>query len=539
MKTTKTLAFILALLITVTVLVGCGYDKYNHETYYGVIRWSEDFGGLLINIPGVGDVDIPAYESCISSYDGASPDEDDNYQLRDGDLVKIHFRYERHWDSHGVPIMESYPARFGMTAYYIEVMEQGVAFEKLDTGYTFSFTEAENTYAIGDTLYVVYHHGYNGVAAMCRIAEGTVISLEGDKVTLSLTLYTEAEEFLKEYISSSIETTWWESSTYDNNVNNPPIGDSNDDADKNLDKDNISDEITDDKISTPEDEILNTSPETSGDGGSGDDICESEDGDNTEEIPDEDNETDIILPDDDSSDDSAIDDGVHEEMTPPIDAPATFTANTYNGKRESIKYWLYTPKSAKEGMPLIVYLHGGSGKGDDPNLITDVDGFPQYLRDGRVSPDAYVIVPQVSSEYRGWVEMKSILIELIEYVTELYSIDADRISLTGHSMGGTGAYKIALACPDVFSAIAPLSGSVTLNDRSLDKLKDIPIWAIVGSRDTVVDPESSIAFIEALSEINDDAKITVLSGVDHFTVPSEVFLSENMRLIDWLIAQSK
>ena len=47
-----------------------------------------------------------------------------------------------------------------------------------------------------------------------------------------------------------------------------------------------------------------------------------------------------------------------------------------------LKYWLYTPSDPTENMPLIVYLHGGSGKGDDLELITAVDGFPKYLRGG-------------------------------------------------------------------------------------------------------------------------------------------------------------
>lgn len=31
----------------------------------------------------------------------------------------------------------------------------------------------------------------------------------------------------------------------------------------------------------------------------------------------------------------------------------------------ALDYWLYTPKNPAEDMPLIVYLHGGSGKGND------------------------------------------------------------------------------------------------------------------------------------------------------------------------------
>lgn len=202
----------LALLITITVLAGCNFDKYQHETFYGVVRWSRDFGGLLIYIPGVGDVTIPSYGKCISSFNGADPNEDDGYEIREGDLLKIHFRYERHWDSHGVPIMESYPARFGMEAYSIEVMRQGVAFEKVDTGYTFTFTEQGNRYRLGETLYVIYHHGYNGVDSRGKIAEGTVTALLGDTVTLDLTLYIEADEFLSKYLSSTVSTSLeWES----------------------------------------------------------------------------------------------------------------------------------------------------------------------------------------------------------------------------------------------------------------------------------------------------------------------------------------
>jgi hypothetical protein len=207
MKMIRSLAFVLALLISITALVGCNYDKYSHETFYGVVRHSEDFGGLLICIPDIGDVCIPAYEKCISSFNGSDPNEEDDYEIGDGDLLKIHFRYERHWDSHGVPIMETYPAQFGMKAHSIEVMRQGVEFEKVDTGYTFSFTEADNKYSIGETLYVIYHHGYNGVDSRRKIAEGKVTAIQDGKVTLDLTLYTEAGEFLPKYLSSSVLTS--------------------------------------------------------------------------------------------------------------------------------------------------------------------------------------------------------------------------------------------------------------------------------------------------------------------------------------------
>ena len=243
---------------------------------------------------------------------------------------------------------------------------------------------------------------------------------------------------------------------------------------------------------------------------------------------------------DDADDSDDKDDTEADDTT--IDTPssaASFEVKEYRFPGGSIKYWLYTPANAREHMPMIVYLHGGSGRGDDPELITSVDGFPQYLRDGKLSPDAYVIVPQVSSAYRGWGDCKANVFRLISFVTQEYRIDADRVSLTGHSMGGSGAWMLALSNPDLFSAVAPLSGSVALTDENLDKLKGLPAWAFVGSEDTIVDPQSSIDLITALAETNPNAKLTVLDGADHFAVPSLSYLSDETDLVGWLISQKR
>ena len=218
---------------------------------------------------------------------------------------------------------------------------------------------------------------------------------------------------------------------------------------------------------------------------------------------------------------------------------AIFEKKQYFNEGITINYWLYSPANATENMPLIVYLHGGSGKGDDLELITDVDGFPQYLRDGKINPNAYVIIPQVSSSYKGWGEMKSDVMKLISFVRNEYKIDENRISLTGHSMGGTGVWMIALAYPNTFSAIAPLSGSVNLTDTNIENLKNVSVWAIVGSEDKIVDPQSSIDFIAELEKVNDKAKLTELDRADHFAVPNMSYLSNDFKLIDWLINQSK
>lgn len=89
---------------------------------------------------------------------------------------------------------------------------------------------------------------------------------------------------------------------------------------------------------------------------------------------------------------------------------ASFTQQHFtlrNGR--VIGYWLYTPAGAVENMPLILYLHGGSGKGDDLELVTQADSLPQYLQNGQLAPEAYVLIPQLPTACRGWEDVQEAL----------------------------------------------------------------------------------------------------------------------------------
>ena len=227
------------------------------------------------------------------------------------------------------------------------------------------------------------------------------------------------------------------------------------------------------------------------------------------------------------------------EDTKPEDKPAAASSfracSIKTNSLGELKYWLYTPSDPTENMPLIVYLHGGSGKGDDLELITAVDGFPKYLRDGQLGDvRAYVIIPQLPSSQKGWANGASAVYELIQVTVSKFGIDEENISLTGHSMGGTGTWNLALSYPTLFARIAPLSGSVRVQPEYIEKLKNISVWAFVGSADTIVPPDSSMEFVAALKEAGGNAGITIFGDADHFTVPSLTYLDKDIDLISWL-----
>ena len=61
-------------------------------------------------------------------------------------------------------------------------------------------------------------------------------------------------------------------------------------------------------------------------------------------------------------------------------------------------------------------------------------------------------------------------------------------------MGGYGTLSVAIKCPELFSAIAPICGGT--DTKYIKRLKDIPIWLFHGGPDKAVSVENSIPIYE-------------------------------------------
>lgn len=223
----------------------------------------------------------------------------------------------------------------------------------------------------------------------------------------------------------------------------------------------------------------------------------------------------------------------------PSATPEAEGASLETGEAGGLDYWLYAPPGARDGLPLIVYLHGGSGRGDDLELVMEAESLPQFLRDGDLALSAYVLMPQLPSGEAGWDGVTEGLAELIDAVVEDCGADADRVSLTGHSMGGTGAFAVAAALPERFSCVAPLSGSVRDTREMRAALADLPVWAIAGAQDDVVDPAAARDVLAALRAVNPDARYTEVEDAGHFDLPARAYLDEEIGLVCWLLSHER
>lgn len=92
-----------------------------------------------------------------------------------------------------------------------------------------------------------------------------------------------------------------------------------------------------------------------------------------------------------------------------------------------------------------------------------------------IEPDLPVIFVQCfgrpSAFYQGMGEED--VLEVIDEVKRRFAVDADRVFVMGHSMGGAGSFTVGLHYPDRFGGILPMDPALWDRQRPLE---DAPAW---------------------------------------------------------------
>jgi predicted peptidase len=196
--------------------------------------------------------------------------------------------------------------------------------------------------------------------------------------------------------------------------------------------------------------------------------------------------------------------------------------------RVKMNYLLYLPKDYKvtdKTWPLLLFLHGAGESGDNLNKVK-VHGPPKLVESGKDFP--FIIVSPQSARF-GW-DTKT-LAALLDEVQAKYRVDADRVYVTGLSMGGFGTWALAAAYPNRFAAIAPICGGG--EPITARKIKDMPIWAFHGAKDKVVPPSRSEAMIKSLRAAGaKEARLTIYPDAGH---DSWTETYNNPELYTWLL----
>jgi predicted esterase len=173
-------------------------------------------------------------------------------------------------------------------------------------------------------------------------------------------------------------------------------------------------------------------------------------------------------------------------------------------------YTVYIPQDYNEEYPtpLFVTLHGSG-----VNEVQYAYSMAMVLGAGRFRggiPKMIMIAPQargLSDWYTG--NSGEDVIECINHIKALYSIDEENMILDGFSMGGYGAWRLSLLHPDLFKAVIIRSGAIfpppyikgeNILDL-LDKGKGLDFFIVHGAKDNAIPVENARRAVQKLKEL--------------------------------------
>lgn len=234
-----------------------------------------------------------------------------------------------------------------------------------------------------------------------------------------------------------------------------------------------------------------------------------------------------------------------------------------DGAGHTLPYRLFVPTEYDPAgsYPLVVFFHGAGERGTD-NVSQLAQTAPLVFADevNQAMWPAFMLAPQCPPDQQ-WVDMDWTLpsgvqpaeptwpmaatIAAIDEIAAQYpAIDADRIYVTGLSMGGFGTWDAAIRWPERFAAAVPICGGG--DEATVGTILETPIWAFHSSDDPIVSVDRTRHMISALTDLGGAPVYTEYCSVDErgqmlpcYGHGSWVGAYAEPDLLPWLYAQQR
>lgn len=197
--------------------------------------------------------------------------------------------------------------------------------------------------------------------------------------------------------------------------------------------------------------------------------------------------------------------------------------------------------------PLLIFLHGAGGRGREIERVKRIarpalSGMERFAGEPSifVAPQATVGTKEIPASW-----LPADLDRFLGHLKTTLPIDADRVYVTGNSMGGYGTWAWAAHSPDQFAAAAPVVGGLGKGgpkditpdlDGWAENLGTLPVWAFHGANDRVVPADRSERMIKLIRDKGGkSARLTVFPDEGH-GASRKVYTSRDF--FEWLFAQN-
>ena len=179
--------------------------------------------------------------------------------------------------------------------------------------------------------------------------------------------------------------------------------------------------------------------------------------------------------------------------------------------------------------PTIVFLHGRGERGSNLSLVRTY-GPPKLARlPTNYGLNNFIILSPQCPKGTPW--SAELLSDFVDMALETLPVDRRRVYLTGLSMGAFGAWDLATAHPDKFTAVAILCGGG--DPAKAHRLADTPVWLFHSAADQRVRVQNSDSLFDALRKVNAPVSYTRYKSLDHVGTWERVYASK--MLYSWFL----
>ncbi len=191
---------------------------------------------------------------------------------------------------------------------------------------------------------------------------------------------------------------------------------------------------------------------------------------------------------------------------------------------------------AASGSPsrLVIYLHGGTSKGNDNvSQLNEpgVDSIACFVA-GK-SMNTVFVVPQCPSDESWGGKLADVLNKLISNRIARYT-DIKDVYILGGSMGGTGTWTMISKYPKLFSAAMPVAGNPSKCDAV--NVAQTPFFTVMGTDDRIMSMEAVNDFVSELDNIGARYVFETEAGWSHEDVCIKSYTSDRL---NWVFSNSR
>lgn len=203
----------------------------------------------------------------------------------------------------------------------------------------------------------------------------------------------------------------------------------------------------------------------------------------------------------------------------------TFSKETFAADGVTLPYRKANIMGDGDKASLVIYLHGGSSKGNDNETQMNEPGIGDicsWLVGNKRK--AVVLVPQCPKD-KSWIGS---MLDVVKSLLQSY-VDrgvAGNVYIFGGSMGGTGTWNMLALYPGFFTAAMPVAGNPT--GLGAENISKTPLYTVMGTADKIMNVQPVETLLSEMADYGASYRLDIEQDWTHEDVCKKSYTPERL-----------